>query len=264
MKIVLIGAGNVGYHLGQRLVEVGHQVVQVFSRTTTKAVRLARLLESSPVDILNSVIWTADIYIIAVKDDAIREVAEKLSQRLPQRALVVHTSGSTPISVFEGLFDNYGLLYPLQTFSVARIADFTSIPIFVAGNIDENRDTLFHFAETLSPNVYHIEEEKRPYLHLTAVMVNNFTNHLYTIASDILKDKNIPKEAILPLIQETAKKVLFHEPEDVQTGPAARGDEKVIEKHLSLLSTFPEAQEIYKHLSASIKERKNKLNGSHN
>ncbi|MGB1217651.1 MAG: NAD(P)-binding domain-containing protein, partial [Saprospiraceae bacterium] len=124
MKITVIGAGNVGYHLSQRLKEMGHTIVQVFSRRTDKVLRISKIVGAEPIDNLASVNGKADLYILAVKDDAIGLVAEKLAKKLHKTAWIVHTSGATPSTILAAHFYNYGIFYPLQTFSIARMPDF--------------------------------------------------------------------------------------------------------------------------------------------
>ncbi len=252
MNITIIGAGNVGYHLSQRLVEVGHRIQQIFSRKTDKVIRISKIIKAEPIDNLSSVKKGADLYILAVKDDAIGSVAEKIRKKIPGNSWVVHTSGSTPSTVLEPYFENYGVFYPLQTFSMNRMAEFTDIPFLVDANKELMKERLYSLAETISPKVYRIDDEARAKIHVSAVFVNNFTNHLYAIAEDMLRSEELPIEVISPLIQETAKKIRFHSPQTVQTGPAVRGDEATIQRHLEYLEKFPKYKEVYELLTGSI------------
>ncbi len=254
MKITIIGAGNVGYHLSQRLKEVGHTISQIFSRQTNKAVRIARILEASPIDNISSLTPDANLYIIAVKDDAIGLVAEKMRKRLPGNTWVVHTSGSTPSTVLAPHFNNYGIFYPLQTFSINRLADFLNIPILIDSNKELMKNRLHQLAETVSPKVYSINDAQRAVLHVTAVMVNNFTNHLYSMAEDILRQEELPMETLIPLIQETSKKVSLFPAKEMQTGPAVRGDVDTINRHLEYLEKFEDYKKVYEVMTASLKE----------
>ncbi len=254
MKISIIGAGNVGYHLSQRLKEVGHQISQIFSRQTNKAVRVSRIIGAVPIDNISSLQPDAQLYIIAVKDDAIATVAEKMRKKLPGNTWVVHTSGSTPSDVLAPHFNNYGVFYPLQTFSINRMADFLNIPILVDSNKELMKNRLFQLAETVSSKVYLINDEQRAKIHVTAVMVNNFSNHLYSIAEDILRKEELPMEILIPLIQETSKKISMFPAKEMQTGPAIRGDEKTIQRHLKFLEQYNGYQEVYQMMTESLQK----------
>ncbi len=257
MKITIIGAGNVGYHLSQRLVEVGHVVPQIFSRQTNKAVRISRIIRANPIDNISSLQDNSNLYIIAVKDDAITSVAEKMRKRLPGNTWVVHTSGSTPSTVLAPHFNNFGIFYPLQTFSINRMADFLNIPILVDANKELMRNKLFQLAETVSPKVHFINDEQRAKVHVNAVMVNNFTNHLYSIAEDIMRKEELPMEVLIPLIQETSKKVALYPAREMQTGPAIRGDDATIQRHLEFLNGYKNYKKVYEMMTESLKKMHN-------
>ncbi len=256
MKIVLIGAGNVATHLGRKLVEVGHEVEQVFSRDLPKAKRLGEQLASVYVtNDLDEITTQADLYIIAVHDDAIGEVADRLAKIGLADNLIVHTSGATPMQVFAEAapsLEQVGVFYPLQTFSKIRQPNFQQIPICVDARQPEDLRLLKHLGKQLSEHVYHINDEKRATLHLAAVFVNNFTNHLFAIGDKILKDGNLPFEMVLPLIRETVGKLEDGSPAAMQTGPAIRHDEATIQRHLHLLEGQPALQEIYRALTKNI------------
>ena len=229
MRIALIGRGRVATHMGKALLKAGHKVVSVNSRT------LAEL----PQD--------ADVYIIAVKDSALQEVISKVTKGR-EGQLFLHTAGSMPLSVFEGYADNAGVLYPMQTFSMDREVDFREIPLFIEGADPRIRAV----AESLSAHVYELSTADRKYLHLAAVFACNFANHCYTLAADVLQKKGLPFDVMLPLVDETARKVHELHPKDAQTGPAARGDQNVMQAQASLLDG--KAKEIYELLSQSIQE----------
>ena len=243
MKIALIGRGRVATHLGKALLQAGHQLTSVNSRT------LAELPQH------------ADIYIIAVKDSALQEVIEHLANRLqtstpPFREgmgvgcapLLLHTAGSMPLSVFDGYTRHGGVLYPMQTFSMDREVDFKEIPLFIEGKDARIRQ----LAESISDHVYELSTADRKYLHLAAVFACNFANHCYTLAADVLARKGLPFDVMLPLVDETARKVHELHPKDAQTGPAVRGDQNVMQAQAALLEGT--TKEIYELLSQSIQE----------
>ena len=233
MKIALIGRGRVATHLGKALLQAGHKVVSVNSRT------LAEL----PQD--------ADAYIIAVKDSALQEVISKVTKGR-ESSLFLHTAGSMPLSVFDGYTRHGGVLYPMQTFSMEREVDFREIPLFIEASDAESLQQIRTLADGISQHVYELSTADRRYLHLAAVFACNFVNHCYTLAADVLAQKGLPFDVMLPLVDETARKVHELSPKAAQTGPAIRGDQNVMKAQAALLDT-PE-RTIYELLSKSIQE----------
>lgn len=250
MKIALLGSGNVATHLAKALKAIGEEVIQVYSPNFEHAKLLADELEAVAVNHLDEVSSTADLYIISVKDDAIESVAVGLKN---VDGLVVHTSGTTDLKILSSNVKNAGVFYPLQTFSKSKAVSFKNIPICLEANSDDNLNLLKTLANKLSHQVYELDGEKRKILHLAAVFACNFTNHLYTLANQLLEKNNLDFEIIRPLITETADKVMVNLPENVQTGPAIRMDKNTMNQHLSMLADLPELQEIYQTLSKSIK-----------
>ncbi len=248
IKIVLIGSGNVATHLYKAFSSVSDvEIIQVFARTQSSAIPLA-------VQISN---WKhlkeADLYVISVSDDAIAEVALKIPFK---NKLIVHTSGTTSIDVLP--FERKGVFYPLQTFSKEKQIDFSVVPICIETNQKEDENTLQKIASLLTPKVYLISSEQRKALHVAAVFVCNFTNHLYQIGATICENNAIPFEIVKPLITETADKIQNLAPKDAQTGPAFRGDEKTIQAHLELL-TNSEYKILYQLMTQSIQHHVKKL-----
>ena len=253
LNIVLIGAGNVGFHLGKKLFEEGIIIQQVYSRKKTKAKRLAKLVHAEAVNELNQISKKGDLYILAIPDSVIGTVAKNLAKIIPSSKLVVHTSGATPSTVLKPFFKNYGIFYPLQTFSIAKEVDFQNIPICVDSNLKKHRIFLEKLGNKISKNVHLINDKERAILHVAAVFVNNFSNNLFTIGAEITKKENLPFEILKPLIQETVKKIANHSPSDMQTGPAKRGDKNTIDQHLKYLNShFPEYAIIYKMMTQNI------------
>ncbi len=258
MKIVVVGAGNVAWHLSKALHDAGQHIVQVYSRLDGRAARLGNEIGVSYITDLQHINPDADIYILAVRDAAIEIVAEKIRKRLDRHfehqaePLVVHTSGATPTTLLQPFFKHYGVFYPLQTFSIDRPITFHTLPICVDAAQASDVDMLFELAKTLTPKVYRISNEQRQILHVTAVMVNNFTNHLYTIAHDILQQENIDFNILKPLINETVNKIQQHPPATMQTGPAKRSDDTTIQRHLTYLEKYPDYRKVYEILTESI------------
>jgi len=255
-KICFIGAGNLATQLSKVFQKEGFCISQIYSRSEKSAKLLADKLNTDYCTAIKDLNAGADIYFVALKDSALDEV---LTQIGFTNKLVVHCSGSLPLSILEKYSDNSGVFYPLQTFSKNRDVDFSSIPIFIESSLVANEKILLEFAEKISNSVSILDSERRKLLHISAVFASNFVNHFYTISSEILKSKEIPFDVLKPLILETALKVKEMEPEKGQTGPAVRFDENVISAHLNELEYFKDYQELYKLISKSIFEHHSKL-----
>ena len=249
-NVVIIGAGNLATQLALSLHEKGIRVKQVYSRKTESASELAGKVNAGFTNDLSQLLLETDLYIIAVKDSAIQEVLENL--RLKDDQLIVHTAGSVPMNILEGFSANYGVFYPLQTFSKSRRIDFSDIPICIEANHPFNMLKLEKLGEMLSSSVNQINSEERKTLHLAAVFVNNFVNHLYAVGADILHDKKLDFDLLKPLIRETAEKIVSLHPIDAQTGPAKRNDQNTIQTQLKMLQDKPEFQKIYSFATESI------------
>lgn len=248
MKIVFIGSGNVATHLAKALHETGNQIVQVYSRSLENARALAESVSAEFTDNIQKTSPSADMYIFSVKDDVLPEL---LSQMPPTTGVWVHTAGSVPMNILAPYTQNYGAMYPLQTFSKKRALDLSQTPFFIEGNSEKTNSLLEKTAKEISTNVRFLSSEKRRYVHLAAVFACNFSNHMYALASEIVEKENIPFDVLLPLINETSAKLSEMSPKEAQTGPAIRFDEKVMTKQLQLIKDN-DTQEIYKTISKSI------------
>jgi predicted short-subunit dehydrogenase-like oxidoreductase (DUF2520 family) len=244
IRVVLLGGGNVAYHLTKKLITTeGIKLVQVYNRSLDKI----QYLEPKTLITNNlSKLKDADVYIIAISDDAICSLSSALSLK---NKLVIHTSGSMAIDDLHSQ-GNKGVLYLLQSFSKNREIDFSSIPICIEAENKNDLELLRTLAYSLSNHIYEINSIQRKKLHVAAVFVNNFVNHLYHIGSEICAENNVPFEILHPLIIESAHKIKDLTPFESQTGPAKRKDEKIIKKHITLLDK--NQQEIYKLLTKSI------------
>ena len=255
--IVLIGAGKVATQLGIAFKNADFPISQVYNRSTQKGQALAKLLGAESTDQLERVKKGAGLYLIAVKDDAISEIAELLSKTIPASSLVGHVSGATPSTVLRPHFVQSGVFYPLQTFSIDKNLDFKKIPICIYSANRRSQQQLAQIAATISNKVYQVNDDQRGVLHLAAVFANNFTNHLFLQAQEILQGAGLPFEILLPLLEETVEKLKTINPKDAQTGPAARNDQITITQHLQLLHNQPTLQLIYQTLTDSIKATHN-------
>lgn len=251
-KIVLIGAGNVAHHLAPALLRAGMNLCQIYSRTLESARELGRKTGINYTSDTFAVYPDGDIYIFCVSDDALLSVFKSL--RINEEALILHTSGSVPLDIFKPYRQNYGVLYPLQTFSKTRNLDFGEIPLCIEAPDKEVLKTIGQIADKLSSKVYEISSEKRKKLHLAAVLANNFTNHLYHMAGKLLEKEDLDFNLLRPLIFETAHKVMQMIPENAQTGPARRGDTNILNLHKSMLKDNRDIQTLYVLLSQSIQQ----------
>ena len=254
MKIALIGAGNVATCLGPRLKEAGHEITAVYSRTVESARALADRLGATYTTDLNAV-PASDAAIVMLKDDALKELAPAISDSLND-TLLLHTAGSVSMDIwYTAGAMKYGVLYPMQTFSKTSVIDWSQVPLFIEGSSDQTLDSIRELALTISPDVTVLSSEGRKKLHLAAVFTCNFSNHMYAIAEQLLADEGVPFRVMLPLVRETARKVETMSPKDAQTGPAIRGDRKVIDEHLALLKDNPEYAQLYRLISTDINKK---------
>ena len=248
ISIVLIGTGNIATHLFDTfLLYDTLNVLQVVGRSKKS---LSHFSNKTATCMLSSTIKKADIYIIAVSDDAIPIVSKTIEHL---NGLVVHTSGSVSLESLS-FNKNSGVFYPLQTFTKGAKVDFRKIPICLETKEKEDLKTLHFIAETISDSVYEISSEQRQHLHLAAVFVNNFTNYMYTIGHEICDDNKVLFDILKPLIKETAQKLNTLEPYEAQTGPARRNDIETMQRHLDQLKT-KDQKKIYKLLSETIQKK---------
>lgn len=253
MKISIVGAGNVATHLAKALTKAGVQVMSIWSFHFENAKILASEVNvKAIVELSQLAAEESDIILIAVKDDAINKVAERLKG---YRGIVAHTSGAVDLKVL-GNLENYGVFYPLQTFSKEKPVDFSTVPLCLEANNIDTLKQLQQLAGLLGKNSYEVNSKQREALHVAAVFACNFPNYLYSIAEQLLAKQQLSFEMIRPLINETANKVQNALPAAVQTGPAVRNDEQTLMKHKDLLAQNPNWLAIYSLLSDSIAQRK--------
>lgn len=227
ISVAILGNGNVATHLYTAFSKAANIVITQIS---------SRKLDSIP---------SSDVTIIAVSDDAIQQVSQSISNR---NGLIVHTSGAVAMNAIAG--KRKGVLYPLQSFTKNAIVDFNKIPFCLETSDKDDFILLENVAKSIGNKIYQIDSEQRKKLHVAAVFVNNFTNHMYTIANDICEKNNVPFEILYPLIEETAKKIQSISPKEAQTGPAKRNDVQTIQNHLENLNL--QQQKIYQLLTKSI------------
>lgn len=251
MKIVIIGSGNVAAVLGDRFKAAGHEILQVVSRNAQAASALAYDWDSESANYLTLINPGADVYVLAVPDDVIAPLVKDL--RLPG-ALVVHTAASVSREVLREVSNDYGVLYPLQTLRKERrgVAD---VPLYIDASNESSFRRLKELSSSITTHTVNgASDPERIKLHLAAVLVSNFPNHLYALAEDYCRKEGIQFAQLYPLIVETATRLDTGAPASLQTGPAARGDEKTMALHLQLLEGHPRLKALYQAMSASIRD----------
>jgi len=251
MKVVCIGAGRLAHQLMPVLEEAGCDIIQIYNRTPEAAKLLSEKLRSSSItSSISEIADDADIYFLAVSDDAIKPVTDDLYGIIHHEALVLHASGILELG--ELPFKRKACFYPLQSFSDNHDVSWRFIPVIITTNDDDIWIMLDQIAGKLSSSVYRMTDQQKSFLHVAAVFANNFSNHMLTLAESICKEHQLPFEILKPLILETFSKAILAGPKESQTGPAIRGDEKTIEKHLQLLADHQDWRDIYIRISKSI------------
>lgn len=250
-RIAVIGAGNLAVSLTQSLFKAGYPILQVYSRTQASAQDLADKVDALPINDLDQIDQNAEIIIVAITDDAIFGVLEKLE--INSDALIMHTSGSVPLSVFNKKFNNVGVFYPFQTFSKFRPMAFDTLPVFLEANSKENLAKIMTIARSISSNIHIADSQQREKIHLAGIFVNNFVNYFYTVGAQLIKNAGCDFEVLRPLILETALKAIeSNNPRASQTGPAVRNNTQIVKKHIQLLASNPAFQNLYTFVSENI------------
>jgi predicted short-subunit dehydrogenase-like oxidoreductase (DUF2520 family) len=265
MKISFVGSGNVAWHLAQAFEDAGHWICEVYSRDTQHARELAsQLYDTNIQPDLNFAESEADIIIIAVSDDALDQVIERIV--FPENVIVVHTSGARSLAEFQQLVEIYsdvfvhtGIFYPLQSFTKRAEMDYRELPVCIESKNELIENKLISLAETISDHVTRMDSDERFTLHVAAVFANNFTNYLLTVSHDLLSREKLDFGLLKPLIQNTIDKAFqSNDPGSAQTGPAKRGDFETTNRHLEYLQEInPEWMDLYRTMTEQIRIRHN-------
>ncbi|MEO7446173.1 MAG: DUF2520 domain-containing protein [Ferruginibacter sp.] len=248
MKITLIGSGNVATILGTLMKKNGHEVLQVISRNITHAHILATPLGAAASDYKTQPDERSEVVIFAVNDDVLTNNSHHFQMH---NALVVHTAGAAPMKILEKYSDNYGVLYPLQSLN-KQAPPKDDIPFLTDASSTDNLIMINALAESLSDSVHYADDHQRLVLHTAAVVVNNFTNHLYDLAEDFCRNEFVDFKLLLPLILETGNRLQTHSPAELQTGPAIRKDIHTLDLHLRKLALYPHLRTMYLRMTDSI------------
>lgn len=253
MDIVIIGSGNVAAVLGRKFKAAGHTILQIFSRNASAASQLAYEWDTESTNYKSLINKNAAVYIIAVSDDAINDIASDL--KLPGK-VVAHTAASVPKEILKSISNHYGVFYPLQSLR-KEMKELPEVPIFFDGSDDLAKKTLEKLAYSIAKEqVVEASDDARLKLHVAAVVVSNFVNHLYVLAADYCRKEGLDFKQLWPLVEETASRIKEMPPKDAQTGPALRHDSETIRKHLELLKNHPQLKNIYLLLTESIQQLK--------
>lgn len=255
-KIGFIGSGKVATALAKAFHNNGLQVLQIYSPNKDNARKLASSVNAKAIISIEEFDNNIDFIIVSITDTALLKLD---FSEINSSTLICHTSGSVSMEIFDK-FENFGVFYPLQTFSNQRELDFGKIPICIEANRKTNTTKLLDLGNYISNSVQEIDSKKRSILHLAAVFVCNFTNAMYSIGENILDKSDISFDLLRPLIEETAHKVQDHSPNEVQTGPALRNDQEIMNKHKKSLNNFSNYAEIYELISDIITDNKDKNN----
>jgi predicted short-subunit dehydrogenase-like oxidoreductase (DUF2520 family) len=247
MRVTLIGSGNIATVLGKKIMESGHTIVQVYSRNTGHAKTLANDLSAEAV---NQIEDNADMYIVAVADDALQNISSWMK---PVNGFLVHTAGSVSIDVLKDVSPNYGVLWPLQSVRKETV-NTPVLPILIDANNPWNKMKLKGFAQSFADSVAEANDEERRKLHLAAVITNNFSNYIFSLTEKYCIDESIDFKLMIPLLAETVSRMQDHSPSDLQTGPAVRNDASTIEKHRVLLDNYPDLLEVYEFFTERIRK----------
>lgn len=251
-SIVIIGSGSVATTLGIALHESGHEILEVVSRQLENAKVLGEKIQAKRVlNNFSKVNQYASLYIIAVSDDVIAEVVSKMPK---VSGIVVHTSGTSKSSLLKNKFENWGIFYPLQTITAGRKLDYNKIPILITTESKKTSAYLTDVASSIGSSVFHLEDKSRIHIHIVAVMINNFTNHLLVLSDEYMKNHQLPPQLFNSLLLETVNKAIDLGAYNAQTGPAKRGDMNTIHQHLEIIQEqdIPAMLGLYKMFTKSI------------
>lgn len=255
MDIVIIGSGNVAAVLGRKFKAAGHNILQIVSRNASAASKLAYEWDTESTNYISLINKQAAVYIIAVSDDAIADIAFEL--KLPPKSVLAHTAASVPKEVLQQAAKHYGVFYPLQSLR-KEMTDLPDIPIFFDGNDEIAKEKLESLAHSIAKEkVVQAGDDARLKLHIAAVLVSNFTNHLYALAEEYCRKEGLDFKQLLPLIEETSSRIQSISPKDAQTGPAIRHDKETLKKHIELLKDHPRLKNMYLLLTESIQQNDN-------
>ncbi len=249
--VTIIGSGKVANQLAVAFHVNEIQIVQIYGRRIGKARAIAELCNAEAVSNYDQISHSADVYVLTVSDDAIETVQASLPLPIRENKIVVHTSGFSSINKLHSV-KHRGVFYPLNTFAEGSTVDFKQTPVFIDWVEKKDKEILHKLATRISDKVQDADDAQREQLHVAAVIVSNFSVALSDIAQKLMDDASLPMQYLKPLMERTYSNLLNHDAAEVITGPAVRGDEVVIEKHLRKLESYKEIRDIYIKLNQYI------------
>lgn len=248
LKICIIGSGNIAHFMGKKLVHSEHTILQVISPNIEHAKKLADVLHCEFDNSIANINEQVDVVILAINDDALKNLE---SNEFLKSKIVIHTAGSVSLNEVKHISDKVACIWTVYSISKANLPNSNKIPLAINFSSNEIKESVLAIANSISTNLFFLNDEQKSIAHLSAVFVNNFSNHLYTIAEKLLNKQEIPFDILIPIIKNTVEKLNDHSPFENQTGPAIRNDKKTMEKHQNLLSN--DEKLIYELISNSIK-----------
>lgn len=253
LDFVIIGSGNVAWQMSKKLKKEKQKILQIYSRKLSKAKKLAAIHKCEYTSSFKKIKNTADVYLIAVSDDAIETVIGKLAHLNNNKNIFIHTSGSIPSTIFSGIFDKHAVIWPPQSINQEIKIDFSKVPLCITAE-NKSLAAAKKIAKLLSKKIYILGDDQKKKLHLAAVFANNFSNHMAAVAEKICVDNNLDFKILHPILKETFEKIIKVGPANAQTGPASRKDQKTIKQHHVLLKEDLNLQKIYALISKDIME----------
>lgn len=251
MTFYVIGTGNTAWFMATRLVKAGHTCVGIYGRNPANAGKLAKAVKAPVLQQITDVKDDADACILAITDHAIKEVADNFKF---EHTTLIHTAGSVSRMVLQPYATHAGVMWPIYSIVKENLPQHRDIPIALKGTSDHSEVILEQLAKSITDIYYTVSWEQRQWLHLCAVLCNNFTNHMMAISEQVCKKQHIPFSLLYPIVSQTADRIRQSSPKMLQTGPAKRGDDITIERHLSLLEQSPEWQAMYQAITTSIEK----------
>lgn len=249
MTYYIVGTGNTAWFLATKLHAAGHLCKGIYGRDIAKATELANTIDANAYELIDGIPDNADVCILAVSDNAIEEISDKLRF---SNTLLLHTAGAISSSVLKDAAKNYGVIWPIYSITKQQLPETRNIPSAIEVNNTDSVALIHTIAASFTDNVYEADSDKRKQMHLAAVFSNNFSNHLFAVAEKMCAEHGIPFSTMIPIIAQTAERINSQSPSTLQTGPAKRNDTATMQEHLQLLNQHLEWEEMYKSISASI------------
>lgn len=251
MDFYIIGTGNIAWFLGKRLVSAGHACQGVYGRNKDRTSSLAKSINTNILTQFNEIQHNADLIIIAVTDSAILEIVNKLKAT---DSILIHTAGAVERGILDGAVRENGVFWPIYSIAKDTLPEHRNIPVVIESNSKKAHKVLTELAECVTDIYKEVSWQQRQWLHLCAVISNNFSNHLFAITEELCEQQNIPTELLHPIIEQTTTRIKEASARLSQTGPAKRGDKNTIEKQLKMLDQYKEWQKLYEVITTSIEK----------